>query len=98
MGMRIYSDVAIDDFSLSPECFGLNIPIDALGGYNYYDAQLSSDKPPHRDFVNRTSKLCFFTPLVNIHDFNIYLNFRTQVITCPHVEPEARKDHAPISA
>lgn len=55
-GMRIYSDVAIDDISLSPECFGLNIPIDALGGYNYYDVQHSSKKPAHEDFVNQTSK------------------------------------------
>lgn len=56
MGMRIFSDVAVDDFSLSPECFGLNIPIHALGGYNYYDVPLSTKKPPHPDFVNHTSK------------------------------------------
>lgn len=54
MGMRIYSDVAIDDFSLSPECFGLNIPIEHLQGYNYYDQRILQDKTPHEDFVNRT--------------------------------------------
>lgn len=54
MGMRIFSDVAIDDFSLSPECFGLNIPLDKLDGYNYWDPRLLTNKHPHRDFVNRT--------------------------------------------
>lgn len=57
MGMRIYSDVAIDDFSLSPECFGLNIPTEHLQGYNYYDQRILQDKTPHEDFVNRTSML-----------------------------------------
>lgn len=55
MGMRIYSDVAIDDFSMSPECFGLNIPAEHLQGYNYYDQRILQDKTPHEDFVNRTS-------------------------------------------
>lgn len=59
MGMRIYSDVAIDDFSLSPECFGLNIPTEHLQGYNYYDQRILQDKTPHEDFVNRSSKLYF---------------------------------------
>lgn len=54
MGLRIYSDVAIDDFSLSPECFGLNIPAEHLQGYNYYDQRILQDKTPHEDFVNRT--------------------------------------------
>lgn len=54
MGMRIYSDVAIDDFSLSPECFGLNIPTEHLQGYNYYDQRILQDKTPHEDFANRT--------------------------------------------
>lgn len=54
MGMRIYSDVAIDDFSLSPECFGLNIPIDKLDGYNYWDPRLPMNKQTHRDFVNKS--------------------------------------------
>lgn len=56
MGMRIYSDVAIDDFSLSPECFGLNIPIDKLDGYNYWDPRLPTNKQIHRDFVNKSCK------------------------------------------
>lgn len=54
--MRIYSDVAIDDFSLSPECFGLNIPIDKLDGYNYWDPRLPTNKQTHRDFVNKSCK------------------------------------------
>lgn len=57
MGMRIYSDVAIDDFSLSPECFGLNIPTEHLQSYNYYDQRILQDKTPHIDFVNRTGLL-----------------------------------------
>ncbi|XP_031622043.1 ALK tyrosine kinase receptor isoform X2 [Contarinia nasturtii] len=54
MGMRIFSDVAIDDFSLSPECFGLNIPAEHLQGYNYYDQRILQDKTPHVDFVNQS--------------------------------------------
>lgn len=57
MGMRIFSDVAIDDFSLSPECFGLNIPEEALNGYNYWDPRTGLTKPPHKDFANKTCKL-----------------------------------------
>lgn len=64
MGMRIYSDVAIDDFSLSPECFGLNIPAEHLQGYNYYDQRILQDKTPHEDFVNRSSML-----LINLFFF-----------------------------
>lgn len=57
MGMRIYSDVAIDDFSMSPECFGLNIPVEHLQGYNYYDQRILQDKTPHEDFVNHTGMM-----------------------------------------
>lgn len=56
MGMRIYSDVAVDDFSLSPECFGLNMPPDELRNYNYYDQRILHDKTPHEDFINHTGK------------------------------------------
>uniref|UniRef100_A0A182P1D0 receptor protein-tyrosine kinase n=1 Tax=Anopheles epiroticus TaxID=199890 RepID=A0A182P1D0_9DIPT len=54
MGMRIYSDVAIDDFSLSPECFGLNIPAEHLQGYNYYNPRIGGAKQPHKDFVGKS--------------------------------------------
>ncbi|EDV37465.1 uncharacterized protein Dana_GF13459, isoform C [Drosophila ananassae] len=50
MGMRIYSDVAVDDFSLSPECFGLNIPEDHLNGYNYWDVRQNLKSPTYKDF------------------------------------------------
>ncbi|ALC42076.1 Alk [Drosophila busckii] len=50
MGMRIFSDVAVDDFSLSPECFGLNIPEEYLNGYNYWDVRLNLKSPMHQDF------------------------------------------------
>ncbi|XP_049291749.1 tyrosine-protein kinase receptor isoform X1 [Anopheles funestus] len=54
MGMRIYSDVAIDDFSLSPECFGLNIPAEHLQGYNYWDPRIGGAKQPHKDFAGKS--------------------------------------------
>ncbi|XP_030566432.1 ALK tyrosine kinase receptor [Drosophila novamexicana] len=50
MGMRIFSDVAVDDFSLSPECFGLNIPEEHLNGYNYWDVRQNLKSPTHHDF------------------------------------------------
>lgn len=56
MGMRIYSDVAIDDFSLSPECFGLNIPAEHLQGYNYWDPRIGGVKQPHKDFFEKSCK------------------------------------------
>ncbi|XP_026501765.1 tyrosine-protein kinase receptor [Vanessa tameamea] len=54
MGMRIYSDSAIDDFSMAPECFGLNINSTALGDYNYYDPIFEEKTTPHPDFVDAT--------------------------------------------
>ncbi|KAG7295195.1 hypothetical protein JYU34_022164 [Plutella xylostella] len=53
MGMRIYSDSAIDDFSMAPECFGLNIPKEDLKGYNYYEPLLHENTTPHPDFQDR---------------------------------------------
>ncbi|XP_013145403.1 PREDICTED: ALK tyrosine kinase receptor-like [Papilio polytes] len=50
MGMRIYSDSAIDDFSMAPECFGLNIDPEELGDYNYYDPTYEEKTEPHPDF------------------------------------------------
>lgn len=55
MGLRIFTDVAIDDFSMSPECFGLNIPVSELDGYNYYDPRITSPMV-HQDFVDKTCK------------------------------------------
>lgn len=55
--MRIFSDVAIDDFSLSPECFGLNIPADDLQGYNYWDPRIGGVKQPHKDFTGKSCKI-----------------------------------------
>ncbi|KAE8752795.1 ALK Tyrosine-kinase receptor, partial [Frankliniella occidentalis] len=55
-GLRA-SDLALDDFTLSPECFGLGIPKEELGDYNYATAG-KVDEPvehaEHRDFVNKT--------------------------------------------
>lgn len=73
MGMRIYSDVAIDDFSLSPECFGLNIPPEQLQGYNYYDQRILQDKTPHEHFVNQTGMLLSLSQHVAFYcNFNHY--------------------------
>ncbi|CAH0545803.1 unnamed protein product [Brassicogethes aeneus] len=56
-GYRYISDIAIDDVSLSPECFGLNIPASELGDYSYWNpVDLdAANREPHRDFVNVTS-------------------------------------------
>lgn len=57
-GISYLSDVAIDDLSLSPECFGLNIPPEELEGYNYWHPPFlePSVKEPHKDFINKTCK------------------------------------------
>lgn len=60
MGMRIYSDSAIDDFSMAPECFGLNIDPDELGDYNYYDPVFEEKTTPHNAFADKTCE--FYTP------------------------------------
>lgn len=62
-GMRIYSDVAIDDFSMSPECFGFNIPNEHLGNYNYWDPRIGIYKKPFVDFID---KKCKFQWLLNL--------------------------------
>lgn len=51
------SDIAIDDVSLSPECFGLNIPESELNGYNYWNPTEEPSKELHKDFLNQTSKI-----------------------------------------
>lgn len=56
-GMRIYSDVAIDDFSMSPECFGFNIPPEHLSNYNYWDPRIGIYKKPFIDFVDKKCEL-----------------------------------------
>lgn len=53
MGMRIFSDVAIDDISLSPECFGINIPNEYLDEYNYWDYRGHTLTAPLPDFINK---------------------------------------------
>ncbi|XP_022828463.1 ALK tyrosine kinase receptor [Spodoptera litura] len=53
MGMRIYSDSAIDDFSMAPECFGLNVDPAELGDYNYYDPSFEEKTTPHPAFADK---------------------------------------------
>lgn len=57
-GIRYISDIAIDDVSLSPECFGLNIPAGELKGYNYYNPMGNHliGRETHKHFVNKTCK------------------------------------------
>lgn len=56
MGMRIYSDVGVDDISLSPECFGFNIPKEHLLDYNYWDPRIGISKKPYPDFLGKKCK------------------------------------------
>nr|CAD7260440.1 unnamed protein product [Timema shepardi] len=53
-GFSTKGDVAVDDISLSPECFGIGIPPEILNGYNYtlYE-EPSIVRDPHKDF-NKT--------------------------------------------
>lgn len=80
-GLRYLSDIAIDDISLSPECFGLNIPSEDLNGYNYYNPTDLYPPPreTHKDYVNKTCKILIFVILVVLNYFNI-LDY--QIRTC----------------
>ncbi|KAK5639789.1 hypothetical protein RI129_010600 [Pyrocoelia pectoralis] len=55
-GIRYMGDVAIDDFSMSPECFGLNIPQSELNTYNYWNPAIEKalGNAPYNDFENET--------------------------------------------
>ncbi|XP_076675839.1 anaplastic lymphoma kinase isoform X2 [Andrena cerasifolii] len=55
-GFSSKGDVAIDDFSLSPECFGIGVPPDVVGDFNYYNPVIDSERVPnqHADFLNET--------------------------------------------
>ncbi|XP_012145693.1 anaplastic lymphoma kinase isoform X2 [Megachile rotundata] len=55
-GISSKGDVAIDDFSLSPECFGIGVPPEVVGKFNYYNPVIDSERIPdqHADFVNET--------------------------------------------
>ncbi|XP_068993762.1 ALK tyrosine kinase receptor isoform X2 [Neodiprion pinetum] len=47
--------VAIDDFSLSPECFGVGVPPEYAGDFNYYTYVPPDTEPEkHMDFANET--------------------------------------------
>lgn len=57
-GIRYLSDLAIDDVSLTPECFGINIPAELLQGYSYWNPVLDREviKETAEDFKNKTCK------------------------------------------
>lgn len=68
-GIRYINSIAIDDFSLSPECFGLNIPSEDLNGYDYWNSYingLENDNNSIPDFVNVKGT-------VRAHCFNIFI-------------------------
>jgi hypothetical protein len=76
MGMRIYSDVAVDDFSLSPECFGLNIPPEHLQGYNYWDPpRVPINKKPQPDFENKSGLIISYYYINNYSNVFASSNF-----------------------
>ncbi|XP_012251030.2 ALK tyrosine kinase receptor isoform X2 [Athalia rosae] len=55
-GMGPKSDVAIDDFSLSPECFGIGVPQEFAGGFNYSNYVPPETYPEkHTNFTNETT-------------------------------------------
>ncbi|XP_017880511.1 ALK tyrosine kinase receptor isoform X2 [Ceratina calcarata] len=55
-GYSSKGDIAIDDFSLSPECFGIGVPPEVVKDFNYYNPVIDSEKIPdqHADFINKT--------------------------------------------
>ncbi|XP_014489492.1 PREDICTED: ALK tyrosine kinase receptor isoform X2 [Dinoponera quadriceps] len=50
------NDMAIDDISLSRECFGIGVPADIVGNFNYYNPniELETVPPQHSEFANET--------------------------------------------
>ncbi|KRT83614.1 protein kinase, partial [Oryctes borbonicus] len=71
IGIRYVRDIAIDDLSLSPECFGLNIPAEDLNNYSYYNPYIDYPwaKKPHKDFANRTCRFSGFFNLDKLYRF-----------------------------
>ncbi|XP_035737787.1 ALK tyrosine kinase receptor-like isoform X3 [Vespa mandarinia] len=55
-GYASKGDIAIDDISLSPECFGIGVPPEVVGTFDYYNPIIESERIPeaHIDFVNET--------------------------------------------
>ncbi|KYN34630.1 ALK tyrosine kinase receptor [Trachymyrmex septentrionalis] len=55
-GYSSKSDIAIDDISLSRECFGIGVPREIVGNFNYYAPVIESEimPPQHPDFINET--------------------------------------------
>ncbi|CAB3381252.1 Hypothetical predicted protein [Cloeon dipterum] len=56
-GYSSKGDIAIDDISMSPECFGLGVPPNETENYNYWDENYMEPTQPtteHEDFSNQT--------------------------------------------
>ncbi|XP_059480831.1 tyrosine-protein kinase receptor-like [Neocloeon triangulifer] len=56
-GYSSKGDIAIDDISMSPECFGLGVPPNETENYNYWDENYLEPTQPtteHEDFSNQT--------------------------------------------
>ncbi|XP_011878033.1 PREDICTED: ALK tyrosine kinase receptor [Vollenhovia emeryi] len=53
-GYSSKGDIAVDDISLSPECFGIGVPSNIVGDFDYYKPVIDKVPPQHPDFVNET--------------------------------------------
>ncbi|XP_025157747.1 ALK tyrosine kinase receptor [Harpegnathos saltator] len=55
-GYSSKSEIAIDDVSLSRECFGIGVPPEIVGDFNYYNPniELETVPPQHPEFGNET--------------------------------------------
>ncbi|XP_011256082.1 ALK tyrosine kinase receptor isoform X1 [Camponotus floridanus] len=55
-GISAKGDIAVDDISLSPECFAIGVPPEVVGNFDYYKPDIESEKVPlqHPDFINKT--------------------------------------------
>ncbi|XP_031836034.1 anaplastic lymphoma kinase isoform X3 [Nomia melanderi] len=55
-GISSTGDVAIDDVSLSPECFGIGVPPEVVRDFDYYHPFIEWERIPdqHVDFINGT--------------------------------------------
>ncbi|KAL6421509.1 hypothetical protein ACFW04_014280 [Cataglyphis niger] len=58
-GITANGDIAIDDISLSPECFAIGVPPDIVGKFNYFNPDIEFERIPlmHPSFINTTTAI-----------------------------------------
>ncbi|XP_070151129.1 ALK tyrosine kinase receptor isoform X2 [Polyergus mexicanus] len=56
-GITSTGDIAIDDISLSRECFAIGVPPDVVGKFNYFNPDIEFERvpPTHPSFINTTT-------------------------------------------